>query len=159
LTPTGVPLSATFKAHYSSTFASGFVREYPRICDRLAAIRTWTPLQVFIFTDSNVFSYCVKLFNYIFRAKPLYVHWSKYLRALKLHTRQPHCISVIYLCLQMIPIAIKTKSVPACQRKEVFFVILQEATVAELAYFNWFNFDVNIVAGKWVHHFIALCEY
>lgn len=86
--------------------------------------------------------------HYVFAAEALNVLGFEHLCTLVLHAGKTHCITVIYLYLQVVAITINAESVPTGKREEVFGIILQVTAVAELCisltFFDWDYLNIEV---------------
>ena len=146
-----VPLVATAEAHQLAAFTLRSVCEKSWFLHDLAAVRKWAPLKFTILANLDILPYSLELLLNVFRAEPLNMLWPEEVLALKLHARQPEGVSILYLGLQVVPVAIHAEAMVAWEREEVFCQVLLIARVAELAFFiffDWLNIDIKVSIGK-----------
>ena len=113
LTLTSVPKTWALEAHLRAAFANSLVPATAWLANCFTAVRSGTPFEVLVLSNTNIFPDNIKFLRHIFGAKPLDVSCTELLFAFVLHARQVHSCACLNASLQVVTVAVNAEAMAA----------------------------------------------
>jgi len=130
LTFASVPNASTLETIFLATFTNDPIVTASWFAHYFTTVRSCTPLELAVLTDTNILLDNFKLLSHFPRAKLLNLLSIKKLFALELHARQFHGFTWLNPCLEMISVTVNAESMAALKSEEVISFIVWIAAVA-----------------------------